>query len=102
MRDFSSPVNVICGGRTRFFVLRCGRASGKVSFMPRTETMPMQKRPRGRPPVDEPMQQISIRMPADLLEEIDAIVEARYGQTDRASVIREILAEKFAEKGRRT
>lgn len=51
------------------------------------------KRGRGRPAVDDPMQQISIRMPAKMLMEIDAIIEhERHGQGDRATIIREAVA----------
>ena len=46
----------------------------------------------GRPPLaGEPMTQIAIRVPASVLEDVQEIVNERYGQTDRTAVIRELL-----------
>jgi metal-responsive CopG/Arc/MetJ family transcriptional regulator len=48
---------------------------------------------KGRPRTfDEPMQQIAVRLPSHLLEAIDAVIDDREGQSDRASVIREAIA----------
>ncbi len=48
---------------------------------------------RGRPPEgDKAMQQIAIRLPHDMLDRVEKIVEDRYGQADRTAVIREALA----------
>lgn len=38
------------------------------------------------------MQQIAIRLPHDMLDRVEKIVEDRYGQADRTAVIREALA----------
>jgi metal-responsive CopG/Arc/MetJ family transcriptional regulator len=38
------------------------------------------------------MQQIAVRLPSHLLEAIDAVIDDREGQSDRASVIREAIA----------
>jgi metal-responsive CopG/Arc/MetJ family transcriptional regulator len=52
------------------------------------------KKPRGRPALgDEAMQQIAIRLSAELLAEVDAINEARRGSGGRTAVIRELLWE---------
>lgn len=57
------------------------------------------KRGPGRPPVADPMRQIAIRLPAWMLDEIDAINrEERYGQADRASLIREAVAAWIGER----
>ena len=50
------------------------------------------KRPVGRPPVENPMRQIAVRLPDDILEAIDAIIEDRDGACDRSAVIREAVA----------
>jgi metal-responsive CopG/Arc/MetJ family transcriptional regulator len=51
------------------------------------------KRPRGRPALgDEAMQQIAVRLPSDLLDEVDAIIAARRAG-GRTAVIRELLWE---------
>jgi metal-responsive CopG/Arc/MetJ family transcriptional regulator len=50
-------------------------------------------KPRGRPArYDVPMVQIAIRFPPDVLEQIDEIVGEKF-EGDRASVIRELVAE---------
>jgi metal-responsive CopG/Arc/MetJ family transcriptional regulator len=47
----------------------------------------------GRPTVgDSAMEQIAIRMPPEMLQEVDAIVQERYGQGGRTMVIRELVA----------
>jgi metal-responsive CopG/Arc/MetJ family transcriptional regulator len=60
------------------------------------------KRPRGRPALgDDAMQQIAIRLPADLLGEVDAIIAARRAR-GRTAVIRELLWEAIGgRKGKR-
>jgi metal-responsive CopG/Arc/MetJ family transcriptional regulator len=51
------------------------------------------KRGPGRPPSGDPMPQISIRVPQSMLDRIDAVIEhERYGQGDRATIIREAVA----------
>ena len=48
---------------------------------------------RGRPPMgDKPMRQITVRLTDELLESIDVIIDDREGQTDRGSVIRELIS----------
>lgn len=42
---------------------------------------------------EEPMKQIALRLPAEMLRRLDAIVEERLDQPDRTAVIRELLAE---------
>jgi metal-responsive CopG/Arc/MetJ family transcriptional regulator len=52
------------------------------------------KRPRGRPSIEgEPMQQIAVRLSAELLAEVDAINDARRAAAGRTAVIRELLWE---------
>lgn len=57
---------------------------------------------RGRPPADEPMKQIALRLPAEMLSALDALVAERMDRPDRTAIIRELLAEGLAarEKGR--
>ena len=51
-------------------------------------------RPVGRPRVGKDvMGLIAIRMPEDMLEAVDKIIADRYGQGDRSTVIRELVAE---------
>ncbi len=51
------------------------------------------KRGPGRPKQPEVMPQISIRVPQWMLDHLDAVNEhERYGQSDRASLIREAIA----------
>ena len=61
------------------------------------------KRPRGRPSIEgEPMQQIAVRLSAELLGEVDAINETRRGAAGRTAVIRELLWEAIdVRKGKR-
>lgn len=55
----------------------------------------------GRPPKgDSAMKQIAIRFPEEILEQVDRIVEERYGQADRTAVIRELVAEALAHRAR--
>lgn len=65
--------------------------------------MVKQPKKRGRPPVGgKPMAQLAVRFPDEMLSEIDAIVADRYGQADRTSVIRELVAQALADrKGKR-
>jgi len=49
------------------------------------------KRSPGRPPVDNPMEQIAIRLDRSQLERIDQVIAERKGQTTRNAVIRELL-----------
>ena len=59
------------------------------------------KRGPGRPRQLDTMDQISIRLPKWMLDEIDAINEhERYNQSDRASLIREAIA-KFLDDSKR-
>lgn len=44
------------------------------------------------------MKQIAIRLPIEMLEEVDAIIEDRFGLPDRADVIRELIAEALAAR----
>lgn len=64
----------------------------------------MSKRPQsriGRPPKgDAAMKQIAIRFPEEMLEQVDQIVEDRFGQADRTAVIRELVAEALASRAR--
>lgn len=66
-------------------------------------SMVKQPKKRGRPPKgDKPMTQLAVRFPGELLEAIDEIVDDRYGQADRTSVIRELVAQALADrKGKR-
>ncbi len=53
----------------------------------------------GRPPLaGEPMIQVAIRFPRELLLEVDKIVDERFGQAERNSVIRELVAEALARR----
>ena len=38
------------------------------------------------------MQPVNIRLPSDLIEAIDKIIEDRVGQSDRPTVVRELIA----------
>jgi metal-responsive CopG/Arc/MetJ family transcriptional regulator len=47
----------------------------------------------GRPPnPDGAMQQLAIRIPNWMLDEIDVIIDSREGQTERTTVMREMIA----------
>lgn len=60
------------------------------------------ERPRGRPPEGErAMQQIAIRLPQEMLNQIESIVADRYGQADRTAVIRELLAAQLSLRAKR-
>jgi metal-responsive CopG/Arc/MetJ family transcriptional regulator len=63
--------------------------------------MVKQPKKRGRPPVgDKPMTQLAVRFPDELLGAIDEIVAERYGQSDRTSIIRELVAQALADRKR--
>jgi metal-responsive CopG/Arc/MetJ family transcriptional regulator len=47
------------------------------------------------------MQQIAIRLPIEMLEQIEEIVAERYGQADRTAVIRELIAAQLAARSKR-
>lgn len=65
-------------------------------------SMVKQPKKRGRPPVgDKPMTQLAVRFPDDMLDEIDGIVAERYGQADRTSVIRELVAQSLQARKKR-
>lgn len=50
----------------------------------------------------EPMKQIAIRFPEPMLAEIDALIAGRLDRPDRASIIRELIAEALqARKAKR-
>ena len=52
------------------------------------------KRPVGRPPAEDPMVQLSLRLPRWMIDSVDAINEhERYNQADRTGIIRELIAE---------
>ena len=61
-------------------------------------------RPRGRPTADEVMTQIAIRLPADVIDEIDALVEDMKKSGDplvraeRSAVIRSLLQDGLAAR----
>jgi metal-responsive CopG/Arc/MetJ family transcriptional regulator len=50
------------------------------------------RRPVGRPPVENPMRQIAVRLPDEMLEAIDAVIDDRDGACDRAAIIREAIS----------
>lgn len=57
-------------------------------------------RPVGRPKLSERGSiQVAIRFPAEIMDQIDEIIEERFGQSDRTAIIRELVAE--ALKGRK-
>lgn len=47
------------------------------------------------------MKQIAIRFPEPMLDQVDQIVQQRYGQADRTAVIRELVAEALANRAKR-
>lgn len=49
----------------------------------------------------EPMQQIAIRFPEEMLAEIDALIAGRLDRPDRASIIRELIAEALKARNAR-
>lgn len=56
----------------------------------------------GRPRMaDEPMRQIAIRLPDEILEAVDGIIAERHGQADRTAVIRELLMDAITRRGKR-
>jgi hypothetical protein len=59
----------------------------------------MRKRGRPKLPDADVMPQISIRVPQWMLDGIDAVIEhERHGQGDRATLIREALAQFLRER----
>lgn len=57
------------------------------------------KRGPGRPKQAEVMPQISLRLPAWILDEIDAIIEHElHGQSDRATVLRQCIAKALDDR----
>ena len=46
----------------------------------------------------EPMKQIAIRFPEEMLVEIDGLIAGRLDRPDRAGIIRELLAEALAAR----
>ena len=59
---------------------------------------PKQKK-RGRPKaVEEPMRQVAIRFPEEMLAEIDNIIAGRMDRPDRSAIIRQAVAEWFAAR----
>ena len=58
----------------------------------------------GRPPKpDGAMPQIAIRLPLWMLEQVDHVIDSRRGQTERTTVIREMIArglEEWADEAR--
>ena len=47
------------------------------------------------------MKQIAIRLPDDILDAVDDIIDQRHGQADRTAVIRELLLESITRRGKR-
>ena len=58
-------------------------------------------RPRGRPPTGNAMDQITVRVPPQMLEAIDSIIAGRLDRPDRSSVIRELVAEALQARARK-
>jgi hypothetical protein len=65
-------------------------------------TMRAAKRGRGRPPIGGKalMAPLSIRFPAPMMEQIEGIAARRLDQPDKASLIRELVAEALEARGR--
>ncbi|HVT27684.1 MAG TPA: hypothetical protein VHE81_06660 [Lacipirellulaceae bacterium] len=62
----------------------------------------VQKPSPGRPPMlNEAMKQIAIRLPHEMLDQIEEIVGERFGQPDRTAVIRELLASALEARRKR-
>lgn len=81
--------------------MRC--VCGWVRYYRRMSKAPKRTAKRGRPPgPEEPMKQIALRLPAEMLDALDAIVAERLDRPDRTAVIRELLAEglEAREKGK--
>lgn len=74
-----------------------------MRYIRRMSKAPKQSRAkRGRPAgPEEPMKQIALRLPAEMLEALDAIVANRLDRPDRTAVIRELLAGGLAARGRK-
>jgi hypothetical protein len=52
------------------------------------------------PPIKSKTTRLVIAFLDEMLSEVDEIVEARYGQADRAAIIRELVAQALAERKR--
>lgn len=60
------------------------------------------KLPPGRPSIsDDGATQVSVRLPNIMIDAIDAISAGRLDQPGRANLIRELLAEALAARGRK-
>ena len=95
MSDFSQPVNMrAVDNSSQCRDLSWFNAWATINPMSHTEPeRTRSKRPPGRPKQPETMTQISIRMPVWMIKALDALNEhERYGQGDRASLIREAVA----------
>ena len=57
-------------------------------------------RGRGRPPADDRMVQIAIRLPSVVLDYVDEQLQGRLDGKDRSSFIRELLAEAIEARQR--
>ena len=56
----------------------------------------------GRPPKGrQTMHQIALRLPVEMLDEIDKMIEGRLDQPEKSAVIRELLAEAITARKRR-
>ncbi|WP_296704425.1 hypothetical protein [Thiocapsa sp. UBA6158] len=55
--------------------------------------MPEDKRRGRRPQGEQNMRQIAIRLPVELLEEIEAMIAGRLDGMDKSTLIRTLLAE---------
>ncbi len=60
------------------------------------------KRGVGRPSVSEHgTERVTVRLPIDQLAQIDEIIAERFGATERAAVIRELVAEALQNRKKR-
>jgi Arc/MetJ-type ribon-helix-helix transcriptional regulator len=60
-----------------------------------------EKRPRGRPAKEgAAMQQRAVRLPDDIWDGIDAIIESRHGEGNVSSVMRELLREALSNRAK--
>lgn len=48
----------------------------------------------------KPMKQIAIRLPDEIIEALDQIVDERHGMADRTQVLREVLMEGLIARGK--
>lgn len=57
------------------------------------------KKSVGRPRIGKTvMRQIAIRLPDEMIADVDRIIEQRFGEGDRTAVIRELVAEALAAR----